>query len=163
MKHYPALIRKTPDSDYGIEFPDFPGCVTAGLTVGEALTMAEQALALHVDGIRDDGEAIPEPADIEDVLESDEAAGAAAVLIPLARSKGRAVRFNATMDEFLLERVDFVAKDLGMTRSGLLATASRAYIEAQVDPLHVAMDDAVEEGHSPVVGVSRYLADAEKS
>lgn len=150
MKHYPALIRKTPDSDYGVEFPDFPGCVTAGLNLAEALAMAEQALALHVDGIRDDGEAVPEPTDLEDILKSEVAADAAAVMIPLARAKGRAVRFNATMDEFLLERVDLAAKDLGMTRSGLLAAASRAYIELQVDPLGVAMDDGVAEGHSPM-------------
>ncbi len=84
MKHYPALIRKTPDSDYGVEFPDFPGCVTAGLTVDEALVMAEQALAFHVEGMRDDGEAVPEPTDLEDVLKSDSVADAAAVLIALA-------------------------------------------------------------------------------
>lgn len=151
MKHYPALIRKTPDSDYGVEFPDFPGCVTAGLNLDDALAMAEQALALHVDGIRDDGEAVPEPTDLEDILNSEAAAGAAAVLIPLARAKGRAVRFNATMDEFLLERVDFATKELGMTRSGLLASAARAYIELQIGPLGVAMDDATAEGHSPIV------------
>jgi len=151
MKHYPALVRKSRDSDFGVEFPDFPGCVTAGLTVDEALAMAEQALELHVEGMRDDGEAVPEPTDLDKVLKSPAAAGAAAVMIALARSKGRAVRFNATMDEFLLERVDFAAKELGMTRSGLLATAARAYIDLQVDPLGVAMDDAVAEGHSPIV------------
>ena len=162
MKHYPALIRKTPDSDYGVEFPDFPGCVTAGLTVGNALAMAEQSLALHVDGMRDDDEAIPEPTDLEDILKSDEAGDAAVVMIPLARSKGRAVRFNATMDEFLLQRVDFAAKELGMTRSGLLASAARAYIEVHGDPLIVAMDGAVEEGHRAIVGIGRYLSDMEK-
>ena len=87
MKHYPALIRKTPDSDYGVEFPDFPGCVTAGLTVDDAVVMAEQALALHIDGMRDDGEALPAPTDLEDILQSDEATDAAAVLIGLARSE----------------------------------------------------------------------------
>jgi predicted RNase H-like HicB family nuclease len=29
MPSYIALVRKDPDSDYGIDFPDFPGCVTA--------------------------------------------------------------------------------------------------------------------------------------
>lgn len=85
MKHYPALIRKTPDSDYGVEFPDFPGCVTAGLTVDDALVMAEQTLAFHVEGMHDDGEAIPEPTDLEAILNSDEATDAGAVMIVLAR------------------------------------------------------------------------------
>lgn len=162
MKHYPALIRKTLDSDYGVEFPDFPGCVSAGLNLDEALAMAEQALALHVDGIRDDGEAVPEPTDLEDILKSEVAADSAAVMIPLARAKGRAVRFNATMDEFLLERVDFAAKELGMTRSGLLASAARAYIDLHGDPLIVAMDNATEEGHRAIHGIGRNLTDIKK-
>jgi hypothetical protein len=29
MPSYIALLRKDPDSDYGVEFPDFPGWVTA--------------------------------------------------------------------------------------------------------------------------------------
>lgn len=85
MKHYPALIRKTPDSDYGVEFPDFPGCVTAGLTVDDALVMAEQALAFHVEGMHDDGHVTPEPTDLEAILNSDEATDAGAVMIVLAR------------------------------------------------------------------------------
>jgi predicted RNase H-like HicB family nuclease len=34
MTAYIALIRKEPDSDFGVDFPDFPGCVTAGRTLG---------------------------------------------------------------------------------------------------------------------------------
>ena len=36
MNAYIALIHKEPDSDFGVSFPDLPGCVTAGSTLDEA-------------------------------------------------------------------------------------------------------------------------------
>ena len=68
MTAYIALIRKDIDSDYGVDFPDFPGCVTAGRTVEEARRMASEALALHVEGMLGDGEPIPEPSTLEAVM-----------------------------------------------------------------------------------------------
>ena len=41
---YLALIHKDPDSDFGVSFPDFPGCVTAGKSLEEAKAMAAEAL-----------------------------------------------------------------------------------------------------------------------
>ena len=40
MTVYIALLRKHPDSDYGVDFPDFPGCITAGETLEDARRMA---------------------------------------------------------------------------------------------------------------------------
>lgn len=51
MAAYIALLRKDDASDYGVDFPDFPGCVTAGLTMDEARHMAAEALQLHVEGM----------------------------------------------------------------------------------------------------------------
>jgi predicted RNase H-like HicB family nuclease len=67
MRNYIALIRKDADSDHGVSFPDFPGVVTAGTDLDDARSMAEEALALHVDGMVEDGEAIPEPSALEAV------------------------------------------------------------------------------------------------
>jgi predicted RNase H-like HicB family nuclease len=63
MTSYIALIPKAADSDYGVDFPDFPGCVTAGRTLEEALRMASEALALHNGGMLDDhdGSLITQP------------------------------------------------------------------------------------------------------
>jgi predicted RNase H-like HicB family nuclease len=47
MTAYVALIHKDPDSDYGVSFPDLPGCVSAGSTLDEAIALAHEALALH--------------------------------------------------------------------------------------------------------------------
>ena len=35
MASYIAVIHKDPDSDFGVSFPDFPGCITAGATIDE--------------------------------------------------------------------------------------------------------------------------------
>lgn len=61
MVEYIALIHKDADSDFGVSFPDFPGCIAAGATLDEARAMAQEALAFHVDGLLEDGAAIPEP------------------------------------------------------------------------------------------------------
>ena len=45
MTAYTALLRKEPNSDFGVDFPDFPGCVTAGRTLDEARRMAGDSLS----------------------------------------------------------------------------------------------------------------------
>jgi predicted RNase H-like HicB family nuclease len=59
MRNYIGLIHKDADSDYGVSFPDFPGLITAGTDLDDARAMAEEALALHIEGLAEDGEAIP--------------------------------------------------------------------------------------------------------
>ncbi|NRP21105.1 hypothetical protein LPJGGPFB_04364 [Ensifer adhaerens] len=68
MRNYIGLIHKDADSDYGASFPDFPGVVTAGTNLDEARAKVEEALALHVEGLVEDGEAIPEPSSLENVM-----------------------------------------------------------------------------------------------
>jgi len=67
MAEYVALLSKDPDSDYGVDFPDFPGCVTAGHTPEDARELALQALCLHIEGMIEDGEPMPSPTAIEKV------------------------------------------------------------------------------------------------
>ena len=43
MTNYIAIIHKDPKSDFGVSFPDFPGCITAGKTIDEAKDMAKEA------------------------------------------------------------------------------------------------------------------------
>ena len=40
MPNYIAVVHKEPDSDYGVSFPDFPGCITAGKTIDAAKDLA---------------------------------------------------------------------------------------------------------------------------
>ncbi len=54
MTAYIALLRKKPSSDFGVDFPDFPGCATAGKTLEKARTMAAEALELYIVGMLGD-------------------------------------------------------------------------------------------------------------
>ena len=64
---YIAYLFKDPKSDYGVCFPDFPGCITAGKTLEEARRFASEALTLHISGMEADGETVPEPSSLDDL------------------------------------------------------------------------------------------------
>ena len=66
-----VAIQKDPQSSYGVSVPDLPGCVTAGDTIEEALTMAREAIQLHLEGMLEDGLELPEPTEDFDRLRSD--------------------------------------------------------------------------------------------
>jgi predicted RNase H-like HicB family nuclease len=59
MRQRIALVHKDPGSDYGVSFPDFPGCVMAGGDLDAV--PAGEALAFHVEGLAQEGELLPEP------------------------------------------------------------------------------------------------------
>lgn len=62
-----AVVHKDSDSDYGVSFPDFPGCVTADPDIKDAGKMAYQALLFHIRGMLEDGDTIPVPSAFEDI------------------------------------------------------------------------------------------------
>jgi len=66
--NYIAIINKEDGSDYGVSFPDFPGCITAGATVDEAKDMAIEALHLHIEGMVEDGEPVPTPLSLDTIM-----------------------------------------------------------------------------------------------
>ena len=66
---YIAYLHKDADSDFGVSFPDFPGCVTAGKTLEEARRMAGEALMLHIQGLVEDGQEIPDPSGLDDLMD----------------------------------------------------------------------------------------------
>lgn len=129
MAHYIALIHKDPTSDYGVSFPDFPGCVSAGSDLDEARAMGAEALALHIEGLIEDGEALPEPSSLENVMRDPENRDGVAILIPVD-AKAKAVRVNVTIPEDTLKAIDQFAEEHGFTRSGFLATAAKRAMEA---------------------------------
>ena len=78
---YIAYLRKDRDSDYGVSFPDFPACVTAGRSLEEARRMAAEALALHLEGMIEDGDPIPAPSALDTMAENPELKDAVAILV----------------------------------------------------------------------------------
>lgn len=81
VRSYIALIHKDADTDFGVSFPDLPGCYSAGSTLDEARAMATEALAYHLEGLAEDGEAVSEPSSLEAVMADPENRDAVAVLI----------------------------------------------------------------------------------
>ena len=124
MTVYIALLRKDRRSDYGIDFPDFPGCVTAGSTVEEAAVMAREALNLHIEGMMEDGDEIPEPSTLDAVLGDRRNRKAVPLLVPV-EIPGKPVRVNVIVPSRDLKAIDNYAKRHGMSRSGFLVAAAR--------------------------------------
>ena len=120
---YIALLRKEADSDYGVEFPDLPGCVTAGTSLDDAAAMAREALDFHLEGLAAEGQPRPKPSALADILTKAESSGAVPVLVPAAKPKGRAARVSVTIEENLLAEIDAEAGSGG--RSGFLAQAAQ--------------------------------------
>ena len=125
MRQYIALIHKDADSDYGVSFPDLPGVISAGSTLDEARDMATEALALHIEGLVEDGEAIPEPTSLEDIMSNKENTDGVAVLIAAPASGAKSVRVNVTLPSDILDQIDQYAEREGFTRSGFLAQAAK--------------------------------------
>jgi predicted RNase H-like HicB family nuclease len=125
MRSYVALIHKDADSDFGVSFPDLPGVVTAGVDLDDARRMAQEALALHLAGMEEDEEPIPEPSSLEAIMSDPENRDGVAVLVDGPRQTFTAVRVNVTMPEDELARIDRFASEHGYTRSGFLLHAAK--------------------------------------
>jgi len=119
---YIAYLHKDRKSDFGVSFPDFPGCVTAGKTLEEARRMAAEALALHIQGMTDDDETIPEPSTLDKVRDDPAMKGAVAFLVSVTLDK--TVRVNITARESQIEAIDQRAAEAGMTRSAYMVRAA---------------------------------------
>jgi predicted RNase H-like HicB family nuclease len=129
MANYIAVVHKDPKSDFGVSFPDFPGCITAGSSIDEAKDMAHDALSLHVKGLLEDGDNIPAPSRLEDIMDDPEYSDAVAILVvSVSETKLRSVRVNITVPEDILRRIDAIAKKRGMSRSSFLVNAAQSAI-----------------------------------
>ena len=61
MRKYVVVVEKVPDSNYSAYVPDLPGCVSTGDTREEVERNIREAIEFHLEGIREDGDPIPEP------------------------------------------------------------------------------------------------------
>jgi len=107
-------------------FPIF--LITAGVDLDEARAMAEEALVLHLEGMAEDGEAVPEPSSLEAIMADPENRDGVAVLVPAPQQTVKTVRVNVTVPEDVLAEIDRYAEGHGFTRSGFLVRAAREAI-----------------------------------
>jgi antitoxin HicB len=61
MRRYTVLLTPDPDvGGYTVTVPLLPGCITEGDTLEDALANAREAITVHVGGLEQDGEPVPE-------------------------------------------------------------------------------------------------------
>lgn len=132
---FPVVIHKDADSEFSVTMPDVPGCFSAGATFSQALDNVQEALALHLEGIVADGGELPQGKDVDAHLENPDYVGGiwAIVDFDLTPYLGKSVRFNASLPENLLQRIDErVSRDHRYaSRSGFLATAALRELSVQ--------------------------------
>ena len=131
MTIYIALLRKDPDSDYGVDFPDFPGCITAGSTLEETREMAAEALEFHIEGMLEEDLPIPEPSPLEVVMADPENAEAIAFPVSVPDQLTGAGHIDLTLPAADLEKLDALAEKRGSSRQALLAEAVRRLLAAE--------------------------------
>ena len=83
---YPAILTYEDGYEIAVTFPDLPGCATSGATDAEALEMAKEALGGHLWCMETDGEEIPAPSSMKNlILEENEQATLVNVYMPSIR------------------------------------------------------------------------------
>jgi predicted RNase H-like HicB family nuclease len=121
---YPIAIEPgDANTAFGVVVPDLPGCFSAGDTLDEAISGAEEAAAAWIDSTLDAGEPVPSPSAL-DTLRMDAAyAGWTFGVIDIdpALFDDAVERVNVTLPRRVLKRLDALATAAGSTRSGYIA------------------------------------------
>ena len=125
---YPIAI-EAPKHDgecYGVIVPDLAGCFSSGDSLDAAVKNAHEAIALHLDGLAEDGEDIPHAKSIEFHQHNSDFQGMAwgLVDIDLSAFLGKAEKINVTLPSRLIAKIDEKVnshKSLYKNRSNYLA------------------------------------------
>lgn len=151
--YYPATFTPYADGSghYGVTFVDLPGCVSIGENLEDAMRMGAEALSLHIGAMLGDGEKPPAPSTIEEAERKDRreaelenaclAEGTLHRLInfepALEASERLIMRVTISLKPDVLNMIDKMARELGMTRSGFITAAAREYSARAREKCHV--------------------------
>jgi hypothetical protein len=89
----------------------------------EARTLAVEALTMHMAGMIEDGDALPEASTLDQLADDPAMQGAVAFLVS-AEPPEKTVRINITARESQIEAIDRLARARGMTRSAYMVQSS---------------------------------------
>lgn len=124
MIRYPVAIEPgNKTTAFGVVVPDLPGCFSAGDTLDEAMTNAEEAAALWIDAALDAGQSIPAPGTLDALRTNREYRRWLFGLIAIdpALLDDTVERVNITLPRRVLKRIDSKAREVGETRSAYIA------------------------------------------
>ena len=65
---YLVVVEKG-SSSYGAHVPDLPGCIAAGETREEVLSLIREAIEFHIEGLKQEGQPIPAPTSTSELVE----------------------------------------------------------------------------------------------
>jgi predicted RNase H-like HicB family nuclease len=125
---YLAILEPGEDGSYGISFPDLPGCFSFSESLAEAGSMAAAAASLHVYGMEQDGEIIPEPSSS---LSKEETAGMLVMPVTIhpdmyrMKRDNERVKTNITLPAWLKR----IAEEQKVNYSRLMETALIDYLQ----------------------------------
>ena len=125
---YPAIFDYSSDG-ISVEFPDLPGCFTCGDTEEDAFKMAKEAMALHLYGLEQENEEIPEPSKVSEIqTENNQVIVFIEVWMPPFRHEmeNKAVKKTLTIPKWL----DDLAKEHNVNYSQILQEALKKHLGA---------------------------------
>ncbi len=99
---YPAIFHRNEDKSYTVTYPDLPGCISEGKTLGNAIYMAQSALTQWIGYLVDKRQEIPSASSIEEVKPSD---GDFVNLICAELRDGRAVKRTVSIPKWMDDKV----------------------------------------------------------
>jgi len=65
---YSVIVEKGLEG-FGAYVPDLPGCVAAGDTKEEVVSLIQEAIEFHIEGLREEGQEVPTPSTTIEVIE----------------------------------------------------------------------------------------------
>lgn len=129
-----GLLHPGPGTGYGVTVPDLPGCTSGGPSLDAAAANAVVGLTGHLEAMIDDGDPVPEPRSLQDLIRDPEvkqtlAEGSMFVQIPvLVHKRAERIRINLRIDEDLVQALDDLAARLNTTRTALFTDGARQLI-----------------------------------
>lgn len=135
--YYPAMFIPAQEGGYAVLFPDLPEAFTQGDTLDEGLDMARDVLTLTLEEYAKERKPLPEPSSMEAVesaiqaeMQCEGVDTSRKPLLQFIRATApdlTPVKLNISMTRGALADIDAKAARLGMTRSGFLVHAARAF------------------------------------
>ena len=65
-----AVVIEKGEKSFGAYVPDLPGCIAVGTTVEEVKQLITEAIPLHLESLREEGQPIPEPSSLCEYIEA---------------------------------------------------------------------------------------------
>ena len=64
-----AIVIEKAESNFSAYVPDLPGCVATGNSIQEVEAEMREAIAFHIEGLREDGTLVPQPSSQVEYIE----------------------------------------------------------------------------------------------